>query len=167
MSYRSAYNAVEMEDGVNKPIFIVGSPRSGTSILSLCLGQHPNIIALEESGWMGDLAINLAVYYQTGTPRGDYSLLSSMDVEKGEFFSLQPLAQRVNSSNVPADFEIDHHGTDLSLVEQAMRLSQHLDQSLQPMESCPAAIKEIEAGFDERAQFVTMLAQPNTVEHNK
>lgn len=37
---------------------------------------------------MGDLAINLAVYYQTGTARGDYSVLSSMDVEKGEFFSV-------------------------------------------------------------------------------
>jgi Sulfotransferase family len=77
-----------MEDGINKPIFIVGSPRSGTSILSWCLGQHPNIITLEESGWMGDLAINLAIYYQTGTARGDYSLLSSMDVKKGEFFSV-------------------------------------------------------------------------------
>ena len=75
-----------MEDGINKPIFIVGSPGSGTSILSWCLGQHPNIIALEESGWMGDLGINLAIYYQTGTARGDYSLLSSMGVEKGECF---------------------------------------------------------------------------------
>ena len=37
---------------------------------------------------MGDLAINLAIYYQIGTARGDYSLLSSMDVEKGEFFSV-------------------------------------------------------------------------------
>ena len=37
---------------------------------------------------MGDLAINLAAYYQTGTARGDYSHLSSMDVKKGEFFSV-------------------------------------------------------------------------------
>ena len=57
ISYRSAYNADEMQDGINKPIFIVGSPRSGTSILSRCLGQHPNIIEPEQSGWMGDLAM--------------------------------------------------------------------------------------------------------------
>jgi len=43
----------------------------------------------------------------------------------------------------PADFEIDLRGTDLSLVEQVMRLSQQLDQSLQPTKSCLAAIKEI------------------------
>ena len=79
---------VEMEDRINKPIFVVGSPRSGTSVLTLCLGKHPNIIALEESGWMGDFAIDLAIHYQTGTARADYSLLSSMDVTKAEFFSL-------------------------------------------------------------------------------
>jgi hypothetical protein len=39
---------------------------------------------------------------------------------------LQPLAQRINSSNVPADFEIDLSGTDLSLVEQAIRIFDHL-----------------------------------------
>jgi hypothetical protein len=310
-----AYNAAEMEDGINKPIFIVGSPRSGTSILSWCLGQHPNIIALEESGWMGDLAIDLAIYYQTGTARGEYSLLSSMDVKKAEFLSLfgesindlilrhrvdlnrkrwqraagpnavmgprtksqlalnpkarwvdatpeyslhicglrklfpdalfihifrdvisvvrsmlhfhhvsgqslvanaqeaygywlktvskcllaeraygpqvvlrlrysdlvakpettlrslliflgelyapeclEPLARRINSSNVPADFEIDLRGTDPSLVEKAMRLSEHLDQTLQPAENSVLAIKEIEAAFDKRTQFVATLA---------
>jgi hypothetical protein len=41
----------------NKPIFVVGSPRSDTSILSWCLGQHPNILVLPESVWMGDFAI--------------------------------------------------------------------------------------------------------------
>jgi hypothetical protein len=303
-----------MEEGFNKPIFVVGSPRSGTSILSWCLGQHPNIIAVEESGWMGDLATDLAVYYQIGTAHGDYSLLSSMDVKDAQFFSafgnaindlilrhrvdlnrkrwqesagpdavmgprtkshlalnpkarwvdatpeysfhicglrklfpdalfihilrdvtsvvrsmlhfhrvtgqnlvanaqeaytywlktvskcllaeraygpqvvfrlihsdllakpeatlrslfsflgepftpecLEPLAQRINSSNVPADFEIDLSGTDLSLVEQAIRLFEQLEKSLQPAESSTAAVKEIEAAFDERTQFVATL----------
>jgi hypothetical protein len=35
---------------------------------------------------MGDLATDLAVYYQIGIARGDYSLLSSMDVKDAEFF---------------------------------------------------------------------------------
>ena len=35
-----------------RPIFIVGSPRPGTSILTWCLGQHPNLLPLEESNWM-------------------------------------------------------------------------------------------------------------------
>ncbi len=42
---------------------------------------------VEESDWMGDLSISLGVYYQTGIARGNYSLLSSMDVEPAEFFA--------------------------------------------------------------------------------
>jgi Sulfotransferase family len=304
-----------MEWGINKPIFVIGSPRSGTSILSWCLGQHPNIIALEESGWMGDLATNLAVYYQIGTARGDYSLLSSMDVKDAEFFSafgktvndlilrhrvdlnrnrwqhaagpdavmgpgtkshlaldpkarwvdatpeysfhicglrrlfpealfihifrdvssvvrsmlhfhrvsgqslvgnvqeaysywlrtvnhclmaeraygrhvvfrirhsdlvnapegtlrsvfnflsepfasecLEPLAQRINSSNVPADFEVEDREADPRLVEQAMRLCREVEQTPQSLEGSVEAIAEIEAAFEERVQFVATLA---------
>jgi hypothetical protein len=76
-----------MQDKMNKPIFVVGSPRSGTSILSWCLGQHPNILVLEESGWMADLAIDLAIHYQIGTARGDRSTLSAMDIQREEFFA--------------------------------------------------------------------------------
>ena len=32
-----------------KPVFIIGSPRSGTSILTWALGQHPNLYPLEET----------------------------------------------------------------------------------------------------------------------
>jgi hypothetical protein len=50
---------------VNKPIFMVGSPRSGTSILTWRLGQHPNIITLEECAGIGDLAVALSICYKT------------------------------------------------------------------------------------------------------
>jgi len=300
-----------MEDGTNKPIFVVGSPRSGTSVLTWCLGKHPSIIPLEESDWLGKLAVDLAVYHQIGTSRGDYSLLSSMDLEKAEFFAvfgksindlilhhrvtldrkrwrhaagpsvpshsfvprytaktrwvdgtpeysfyicglrklfpqalfihifrdvtsvvrsmlhfhhvseqslvanvqeaysywlrtvsncllaeraygpnavfrirhsdlvgapedtlrsifsflrepfapecLEPLARRINSSNVPADFQIDDHGADPSLVQQAMRLSREVEESSQPLETSTAAIEEIESDFDERVQFAANL----------
>jgi len=72
----------------NRPIFVVGSPRSGTSILTWCLGQHPNILVLPESGWIGDLAIDLAIRYQIGTARGGLSVLSAMDVQREEFFAI-------------------------------------------------------------------------------
>jgi hypothetical protein len=83
----AAEDATEMQGRMNRPIFVVGSPRSGTSILSWCLGQHPNILAVEESAGIGDLTVALAICYQAGTARGDYSLLSSMDVGEEEFFS--------------------------------------------------------------------------------
>ena len=72
---------------INKPIFTVGSPRSGTSMLTWCLGQHANIIALEESAGIGDLVIALGVCYQRETARGNRSLLSAMNVQGEDFFS--------------------------------------------------------------------------------
>jgi sulfotransferase family protein len=73
---------------INKPIFIVGSPRSGTSILSWCLGQHPNILVQEESNWLGRFAIDVALAYERGTLRGELAQLSAMDVQREEFFAL-------------------------------------------------------------------------------
>ena len=35
-----------------EPIFVVGSYRSGTSVLTWAIGQHPNIWPIEESGWL-------------------------------------------------------------------------------------------------------------------
>jgi hypothetical protein len=75
-------------DWTNKPIFIVGSPRSGTSILSWCLGQHPNILVQEESNWLGRFAIDVAMAYERGTLRGELAQLSAMDVQREEFFAI-------------------------------------------------------------------------------
>jgi Sulfotransferase family len=76
-----------MQNRINKPIFVVGSPRSGTSILAWCLGQHPNIFPVPESNWMGQFAINVAITYEVGSARGDRSLLSGMDIGRDEFFA--------------------------------------------------------------------------------
>ncbi len=79
----------------NAPIFIVGSPRSGTSILTWCLGQHPNILPSEESDWIGPLAVSLGVRFATGTARGERSQLSALGVERKEFF--QRFGETVNA----------------------------------------------------------------------
>ena len=76
-----------MQRSVNKPIFVVGSPRSGTSILTWCLGQHPNIFPVPESSWMGNFAINVAMAYRVGAARGDRSILSAMDIHENELFA--------------------------------------------------------------------------------
>ena len=76
-----------MHNDVNKPVFVVGSPRSGTSILTWCLGQHPNMFPVPESNWMGDFAVNLAVSYEVGTARGERAVLSAMDIGRDEFFA--------------------------------------------------------------------------------
>jgi Sulfotransferase family len=86
MTLRLPKNA-EMQEEINKPIFVVGSPRSGTSILAWCLGYHPNIFPVPESNWMGDFAVNVAKSYQVGAARGIFSILSAMSISRDEFFS--------------------------------------------------------------------------------
>ncbi len=76
-----------MPDKTNKPIFVVGSPRSGTSILTWCLGQHPNIFPVPESNWMGEFAVNIASSYQIGAARDNRTVLSAMDISRDEFFA--------------------------------------------------------------------------------
>jgi len=76
-----------MQNSINKPIFVVGSPRSGTSILTWCLGHHPNLFPVPESNWLGDFAVNVAIAYQIGAARSDYSILSAMDIRDDEFFA--------------------------------------------------------------------------------
>jgi hypothetical protein len=76
-----------MQSKVNRPIFVVGSPRSGTSILTWCLGQHPNIFAVPESNWMGDFVVNAAVVHQIGAARGHLSILSAMNISRDELLA--------------------------------------------------------------------------------
>ncbi|HSA99310.1 MAG TPA: sulfotransferase, partial [Anaerolineales bacterium] len=76
-----------MESTAARPVFIVGSPRSGTSILTWCLGQHPNILPLDESTGLGKLTIALGTCYQTKMGLGEQSLWTAMDVQKAEFFA--------------------------------------------------------------------------------
>src|SRR5260370_29367105 len=81
------FKNAEMHEEINKPIFVVGSPRSGTSILAWCLGHHPNIFPVPESNWMGDFTVNVAMSYQIGAARGIFSILSAMGISRDEFFS--------------------------------------------------------------------------------
>ena len=72
---------------VNRPIFVVGSPRSGTSILTWCLGQHPNMFPVPESNWLAQFAVSVAASYKVGVSRGDRTILSAMDISRDEFFA--------------------------------------------------------------------------------
>lgn len=69
------------------PIFVVGSPRSGTSILTWCLGQHSNIFVQEESDWIGPFAYQIEIAYRMGSTRGERSQLSALGIGREEFFA--------------------------------------------------------------------------------
>jgi hypothetical protein len=72
---------------MNKPIFIVSSGRAGSTILTWCLGQHPNILPQEESDWLGPFAIDAAVGYERGTARGQWGQLSANFIQRDELLS--------------------------------------------------------------------------------
>jgi sulfotransferase family protein len=76
------------------PIFIVSPGRSGSTILTWCLGQHPNIIPQEESNWLGPFAIDVAIGYRRGSARGERGQLSSNFIQREEL--LAQLGQSIN-----------------------------------------------------------------------
>ncbi len=69
-----------------EPIFIIGSYRSGTSILTWSLGQHSNIFPLEETNWIYRLGVYMDCLYNFGTVNGEFSNLSSMGITRTKFY---------------------------------------------------------------------------------
>src|SRR5688572_11325883 len=51
--------------GIARPIFLVGSPRSGMTLLQWGLSQHPNIFPVLHGKWIGELAAKLPAIYST------------------------------------------------------------------------------------------------------
>src|SRR6516225_7677692 len=107
-----------MRKELNKPIFVVGSPRSGTSILTWCLGHHPNIFPVPESNWIGDFAIDVALAYRIGAARDYFSILSAMDIPNDELFAA--FGRSINDL-------ILSHRTDLERKRFAKRIELKLD----------------------------------------
>jgi Sulfotransferase family len=67
---------------------------------------------------------------------------------------LEPLSERINSSNVPPDFRSEDPATDPAIVEEARRLSARIDETSQPNEHSPTAANELEAEFDARVKHI-------------
>ena len=70
---------------------------------------------------------------------------------------LEPLMQRINSSNVSGDFKTDDPTTDPAVVEEAMQLSRDLEGSAQSPDASRAAANEMDAAFAQRIQYMATL----------
>jgi hypothetical protein len=75
-----------------RPIFIIGAPRSGTSITTWALGQHPNIQPMPETAWIASMAVGGYLSHRKGSERGRYSHLSNVG------FPLAPFMERIGAA---------------------------------------------------------------------
>lgn len=66
----SIYSGAHIDVVRPGPVFILGCYRSGTSVLSWALGQHPNLLVLEETNWLSLSFLGaVAGYRQASRPK--------------------------------------------------------------------------------------------------
>jgi|GEM_PF-404064 len=70
----------------DSPIFVVGSPRSGTSVLAQSLGKHSQTSLGPESNFLQPLVKGASIAYDSSVTRDIHHWLSNKKVSKEEFF---------------------------------------------------------------------------------
>jgi len=81
-----SHQRVALVDELPEPVFIVGPYRSGTSILTWAVGQHPNIWPLPETNFLPLLGTGAVAGYLVGTqPRRNY--FTKCDVGEDEYLA--------------------------------------------------------------------------------
>jgi hypothetical protein len=82
-------------DICDEPIFVIGAPRSGTSMMQWALRQHPELWGGQESDYLVPLIDDLRREYDAGSRRGRLHWLSGQGVSWDEF--LQHAGYGINS----------------------------------------------------------------------
>jgi hypothetical protein len=66
---------------------------------------------------------------------------------------LEPLAQRINSANVPVDFNATDPATDPAILERARQLSDELQSFPQQRDASASVAEKLEAEFGQQVQY--------------
>lgn len=114
---QSGVNVVQIEV-CEKPVFVLGPPRSGTSMLQWALRQHPNLWGGPESDFLEPLVDHLHQVFDYGRTRERFHWLSGQSVSWDEF--LRHVGVGVNSL-------YSSRSGGLRWVEQTPRYTTRLD----------------------------------------
>lgn len=70
----------------SQPVFVIGALRSGTSMVTAALGQHPNLRPVGENSWMLPFARGLRRSFEASAERRDVSQLEAAGIDLELFF---------------------------------------------------------------------------------
>jgi hypothetical protein len=77
----------DVEAGPPRPVFVLGPLRSGTSLLTLSLSQHPNLVHILETNWFEQFGMGLAQSFSAGLRFRNRSILDVAGIEIEDFFA--------------------------------------------------------------------------------
>jgi hypothetical protein len=69
-----------------RPIFVIGSLRSGASLVGLSLAQHPGIMPVLDTAWIDRFALGLQQAYAEDASRNELSQFTALGVDLRAFF---------------------------------------------------------------------------------
>ena len=78
--------SVAIAKGYPRPVFVLGSYRSATSVLTWAIGQHPNLWPLEETGFLGLLADGALAGFRHATS-AIRNFFEIFDIAEQEYFA--------------------------------------------------------------------------------
>jgi hypothetical protein len=70
-----------------RPVFVIGSIRSGASLLTLCLGQHPALQPVLETKWFARFGAGLQEAYAVGVKSRATSQLDVAGIDLDDFYA--------------------------------------------------------------------------------
>jgi hypothetical protein len=120
------------ESVLHAPVFIVGHPRSGTSLLAAMLGRNPEVLALPETHFFNEVRYALAPHYS----KGPDAVASRLQATRMRHLPLGQVAVR----NALAGAEMSPKGVfDAILIAMLMQSGRH-----RIVEKTPVHIRHID-----------------------
>jgi hypothetical protein len=69
-----------------RPVFVIGAPHSGADVLTWALGQHPNILPIDQGGgWLAKFATDLRATFVLGK---DGAQLPRLGIREDDFYEI-------------------------------------------------------------------------------